>query len=178
MIIYNILINTCIYKVTCVYIYIDIYLVAQDNDENEFVSNWGKTIDFRWANFKPNKDPNQKSKNSQNQKPTTNRSLGSGRRWTLKPSTSNGKTKGFFTLHLRSPSSAPGGGGGTFQLSPVQPMKLEGALEEGGRSPVPEKNRTPQYQHKSFAKSFTPITKKCFAPDRETHIVLSVGPNH
>ena len=57
--------------------------------------------------------------------------------------------------------------GGTFQLSPVQPIKLVGALEEGGGPPVRKKNETPSTKKKRsrnrserFLKMLCPSTKK------------------
>ena len=86
----------------------------------------------------------------------------------MRPGSHDGLALDFEALHLQWEKSVLlyvtfaisklGAWGGTFQLSPVQPVKLVGAPEEGGRTPVRKKSKCP-VRKKSFEKSFRTISK-------------------
>ena len=95
----------------------------------------------------------------------------------MRPGSHDGLALDFEALHLQWEKSVLlyvtfaisklGAWGGTFQLSPVQPIKLVGAPEEGGRTPVRKKIETPSTKKKRsrnrserFLKMLCPSTKK------------------
>ena len=65
-----------------------------------------------------------------------------GPHWMLKPSNPNDQ-KSLIVYVTFAISKLSAWGGVTFQLSPVQPIKLVGAQEEGGGTPVRKEIETP-----------------------------------
>ena len=104
----------------------------------------------------------------------------------MRPGSHDGLALDFEALHLQWEKSVLlyvtfaisklGAWGGTFQLSPVQPIKLVGAPEEGGRTPVRKKSKCP-VRKKIVREIVQNDFEKCFAPNRKK-IVPSDFPNH